>query len=108
MVHTYYTLAWRGNSIKVRFTNKTVRDEVFRTRDPKELEKMGLFIHESLTASKMTLVARCAAIRKQGKITTCYTQGRNVLVKKTKNSPSILVTSDITKEDIDTGCRVHW
>ena len=73
-----------GNSIIVRFNNKAVRDEVYRNRVPKEVEKRGLFIHESLTASKMALVARCAALRKQGHITTYYTQSGNVLVKKNK------------------------
>ena len=89
-----------GNSIIVRFNNKAVRDDIYRNRVPKQAEKRGLFIHESLTASKMTLVARCAALRKEGKVATYYTQGGNVLVKKAKNSPSILVTTNMTKEDI--------
>ena len=71
-----------GKSIIVRFNNKAVRDEVYRNRVPKEVEKRGLFIHESLTASKMALVARCAALRNQGHIATYYTQSGNVLIKK--------------------------
>ena len=73
-----------GSSIIIRFNNKAVRDEVYRNRVPKEVEKRGLFIHESLTASKMALVSRCAALRNQGHIMTYYTQNGNVLVKKQK------------------------
>ena len=91
-----------GNSIIVRFNNKAVRDEVYRNRVPKEVEKRGLFIHESLTASKMALVSRCAALRNQGHIMTYYTQNGNVLVKKTKSSPSMLITTDMTTDDIIT------
>ena len=91
-----------GKSIIVRFNNKAVRDEVYRNRVPKEVEKRGLFIHESLTASKMALVARCTALRNQGHITTYYTQNGNVLVKKTRSSPSLLITPNMTNENIIT------
>ena len=96
------TTHWLGNgkSIIIRFNNKAVRDEVYRNRVPKEAAKRGLFIHESLTASKMSLVARCAALRNAEKITTYYTQGGNVLVKRSKDSPSLLVTPDMTDEII--------
>ena len=89
-----------GNSIIIRFNNKAVRDEVYRNRVPKEVGRRGLFIHESLTASKMALVSRCAALRNKQQITTYYTQGGHVLVKKSKQSPSILVTPDMTEENI--------
>ena len=82
------TVHWMkgGNSLIIRFNNKAVRDDVYRNRVPKEVEKRGLFIHESLTASKMSLVARCAELRKQGQITTYYTQGGHVFVKKVKHN----------------------
>ena len=98
------TTHWLGNgkSIIMRFNNKAVRDEVYKNRVPKEVEKRGLFIHESLTASKMSLVARCAALRNTGKITTYYTQGGNVLVKRSKDSPSLLITPDMSDESIMT------
>ena len=89
-----------GKSIIVRFNNKAVRDEVYRNRVPKEEGKRGLFIHESLTASKMSLVARCAALRNNGQISTYYTQGGHVLVKKSRNSPSMLITPDMTDDNI--------
>ena len=89
-----------GNSIIIRFNNKAVRDEVYRNRVPKEVGRRGLFIHESLTASKMALVSRCAALRNKQQITTYYTQGGHVLVKKSKQSPSILVTPDMTEDNI--------
>ena len=91
-----------GTSIIVRFNNKAVRDEVYRNRVPKEVEKRGLFIHESLTASQMALVSKCATLRNQGLITTYYTQNGNVLVKKTKGSPSMLITTNMTTDDIIT------
>ena len=59
-----------GHSIIVRFNNKEVRNLVYRNRVPKEVEKRGLFIHESLTSSKMALVARCAALRNRRDIST--------------------------------------
>ena len=89
-----------GNSIIIRFNNKAVRDEVYRNRVPKEVGRRGLFIHESLTASKTALVSRCAALRNKQQITTYYTQGGHVLVKKSKQSPSILVTPDMTEDNI--------
>ena len=90
-----------GQSLIVRFNNKSVRDEIYRNRVPKSPEKRGLFIHESLTPSKMALVSRCAKLRNEGKIMTYYTQGGNVMVKKSKNTPGVLVTPGMTDDDID-------
>ena len=100
-LHTAHWLGG-GTSIIVRFNNKAVRDEVYRNSVPKEVERRGLFIHESLTASKMALVSKCATLRNQGLITTYYTQIGNVLVKKTKGSPSMLITTNMTTDDIIT------
>ena len=96
------TVHWLGGgkSLIVRFNNKAVRDEVYRNRVPKEAEKRGLFIHESLTPAKMALVSKCAVMRKQGSITTYYTQGGNVMIRKTKGSPSIMVTPGMSVSDI--------
>ena len=96
------TVHWLGggNSIIIRFNNKAVRDEIYRNRIPKDVNKRGLFIHESLTAAKMTLVSRCAGLRKEGKLSTYFTMGGNVLVKRSKEAPSILVSPDMTNEDI--------
>ena len=90
-----------GQSLIVRFNNKSVREEIYRNRVPKSPEKRGLFIHESLTPSKMALVSRCAKLRNEGKIMTYYTQGGNVMVKKSKNTPGVLVTPGMTDDDID-------
>ena len=71
-----------GKSVIIRFNNKAVREEVYRNRVPKDQLKRGLFIHESLTPTKMELVGRCSALRRDGKISTYYTQGGSVFVKK--------------------------
>ena len=96
------TVHWLGggSSLIVRFNNKAVRDEVYRSRIPKEAEKRGLFIHESLTPSKMALVSKCAVMRKQGSIMTYYTQGGNVMVKKARDTPSMMVTPGMSEQDI--------
>ena len=96
------TVHWLGggSSLIVRFNNKAVRDEVYRSRVPKEAEKRGLFIHESLTPSKMALVSRCVVMRKQGSIMTYYTQGGNVMVKKARDTPSMMVTPGMSEQDI--------
>ena len=96
------TVHWLGggNSLIVRFNNKQVRDDVYKNRVPKEAEKRGLFIHESLTPSKMALVAKCAVMRKQGTITTYYTQGGNVMVKRQKDTPSMMLSPGMSERDI--------
>ena len=96
------TVHWLGGgkSIIIRFNNKTVRDEIYRSRIPKDVSKRGLFIHESLTAAKMALVSRCAGLRKEGKLSTYYTMGGNVWVKGAKEAPSISVSPDMTNEEI--------
>ena len=96
------TVHWLGGgtSLIVRFNNKAVRDEIYRNRVPRHVDKRGLFIHESLTPSKMSLVTRCAGLRKQEKVCTYYTQGGHVMVKRTKDAPSVLVTPDMSNEDI--------
>lgn len=98
------TVHWLGggSSLIVRFNNKGVRDEIYRNRIPKHADRRGLFIHESLTPAKMSLVTRCAGLRKEGKLTTYYTQGGHVLVKGSKEAPSVLVSPDMTNEEIMT------
>ena len=96
------TTHWMGNgrSVIVRFNNKAVREAIYRNRVPKDPTKRGLFIHESLTLSKMELVSRCAKLRNEGKITTYYTQGGSVFVKKTRDKPSVMVGLGMTDEEI--------
>lgn len=96
------TVHWLGGgkSIIIRFNNKTVRDEIYRNRIPKDINKRGLFIHELLTTAKMSLVSRCAGLRREGKLSTYFTMGGNVMVKRAKEAPSILVSPDMTNEDI--------
>ena len=96
------TVHWLGggHSLIIRFNNKEVRDEVYRNRVPKDVNKRGLFIHESLTPTKMALVSRCASLRREGKLATYFTLGGNVLVKKAREAPSILVSPDMTDDDI--------
>ena len=96
------TAHWLGNghSIIVRFNNKAVREEIYRNRVPKDPQKRGLFIHESLTQSKMDLVKRCSRLRSESKVSTYYTQGGNVFVKRSRDTPSILVTPAMTDAEI--------
>lgn len=87
----------------VRFNNKAVRDEVYRNRQKREAkvaEKRGLLIHESLIPSKMMLVSNCAVMHKQGIIMTYYTQGGNVMVKKARDTLSMMATPGMSEQDI--------
>ena len=89
-----------GHSIIVRFNNKAVKEQIYRNRVPKDQTKRGLFIHESLTSAKMELVSRCSALRKEGKISTYYTQGGAVFIKKSRDRPSVMITPDMSDADI--------
>lgn len=89
-----------GKSVIIRFNNKAVRESIYRNRVPQDDAKRGLFIHESLTDSKMKLVGRCSQLRKDGRISTYFTQGGNVHVKKSKHGPSLKVTPDMTNDAI--------
>ena len=84
----------------IRFNNKAVREQIYRNRVPRDHTKRGLFIHESLTASKTELVGRCSKLRKDGKISTYYTQGGSVFVKKLKDQPSVMITPHMSDNDI--------
>ena len=96
------TAHWLGkkDSIIVRFNNKEVREAIYRNRVPKDPERRGLFIHESLTSTKMMIVSRCAQLRREGKVSTYFTQGGNVFVKKHRDAPSIMVKDNMTDDDI--------
>ena len=96
------TAHWLGkkDSIIVRFNNKEVREAIYRNRVPKDPERRGLFIHESLTSTKMQMVSRCAQLRREGKVSTYFTQGGNVYVKKHRDAPSILIKENMTDADI--------
>ena len=96
------TVHWLGDrrSVIIRFNNKTVRDLIYRNRVPKDPAKRGLFVHESLTSTKVELVGRCARLRSEGKIVTYFTQGGSVFVKKTRDQPSILVSPDMSDANI--------
>ena len=84
----------------IRFNNKAVRDQVYRSRVPKDQSKRGLFIHESLTPTKMELVGRCSALRRDGKISTYYTQGGSVFVKKSRERPSMMINPEMSDAEI--------
>ena len=96
------TVHWLGGGkgLIVRFNNKAVRDSVYYNRIPKDPAKRGLFVHECLTGTKMELVNRCAKLRRDGKILSYYTQGGSVFVRKTRETPNLLVTPDMRDEDI--------
>ena len=96
------TAHWLGkkDSIIVRFNNKEVREAIYRNRVPKDPERRGLFIHESLTSTKMQMVSKCAQLRREGKVSTYFTQGGNVYVKKHRDAPSILIKENMTDADI--------
>ena len=89
-----------GKSVIIRFNNKAVREQIYRNRVPKDQSKRGLFIHESLTPTKMELVSRCSALRRDGKISTYYTQGGSVFVKKSRERPSIMITPEMSDAEI--------
>ena len=96
------TVHWlgRGDSIIVRFNNKGVREAIYRNRVPKDANKRGLFIHESLTSTKVQTVSKCAKLRREGKIVTYYTQSGHVYVKKTKESVSLLLPDHLSEQEI--------
>ena len=96
------TAHWLGNghSVIVRFNNKAVREEIYRNRVPKDHQKRGLFIHESLTPTKMELVSRCSKLRRDGKISTYYTQGGSVFVKGSRDRPSVMISPEMSETDI--------
>ena len=95
------TVHWLGkDSLIVRFNNKSVREAIYRNRVPRDQSKRGLFIHESLTSTKMRVVTRCAKLRSDGHISTYYTQGGNVYVKRTRDTPGLLIDGDLSEEDI--------
>ena len=90
----------KGDSIIVHFNNKGVRDAIYRNRVPKEVSKRGLFIHESLTSAKSQTISKCAKLRRDGKLTTCYTQSGNVFIKKSKEAPAILIPDNLSEQEI--------
>ena len=96
------TVHWlgRGDSIIVRFNNKGVREAIYRNRVPRDANKRGLFIHESLTSAKVQTVSKCAKLRREGKIVTYYTQSGHVYVKKTKESVSLLLPDHLSEQEI--------
>ena len=89
-----------GHSVIVRFNNKAVNEQIYRNRVPKDQTKRGLFIHESLISTKMELVSRCSALRKEGKFSTYYTQGGAVFIKKSRDRPSVMITPNMSDADI--------
>ena len=84
----------------MRFNNKGVRDAIYRNRVPKDVSKRGFFIHESLTTTKVQTVTKCAKLRREGKIVTYYTQSGHAYVKKTKESPSLLLSDNLSEQEI--------
>lgn len=98
-INTVHWLKY-NKSIIVRFNNKSVKEAIYRNRVPKDDNKRGLFIHESLTDVKMALVVRCSKLRTARRIGTYYTQGGNVYVKKEKGTPGMLVTPNMSDDDI--------
>ena len=90
----------KGDSIIVRFNNKGVRDAVYRNRVPKEVNKRGLFIHESLTSAKTRTISKCAKLRRDGKLATYFTQSGNVFIKKSKEVPAILIPDNLSEQEI--------
>ena len=96
------TVHWlgKGGSLILRFNNKAVREAIYRNRVPKDVTKRGLFIHESLTTAKVQTISKCAKLRGSGKIGTYFTQSGHVYIKRTKESPSILVPDNLSEQDI--------
>ena len=96
------TVHWLGkkDSLIVRFNNKSVREAIYRNRVPRDQSKRGLFIHESLTSTKMRVVTRCAKLRSDGHISTYYTQGGNVYIKRARDTPGLLIDGDLSEQDI--------
>ena len=89
-----------GDSLIVRFNNKGVREAIYRNRIPKDKNKRGLFIHESLTSTKVQTISKCAKLRREEKISTYYTQSGNVFIKRAKETPPILVPDNLTEHQI--------
>ena len=96
------TVHWlgKGDSLILRFNNKAVREAIYRNRIPKDVKKRGLFIHESLTSAKVQTVSKCAKLRREEKIVTYFTQSGHVYVKRTKESPNILVPDGLSEQQI--------
>ena len=96
------TVHWLGkrDSLIVRFNNKGVREAIYRNRVPKDVNKRGLFIHESLTSAKIQTISKCSKLRREGKLTTYYTQSGNVFIKKTRETPALMVSDNLTEQQI--------
>ena len=96
------TVHWlgKGDSLIVRFNNKGVREAVYRNRVPKDVNKRGLFIHESLTSSKKQTVSKCARLRREGTLVTYYTQSGHVFAKRTRETPALLIPGNLSDQEI--------
>ena len=96
------TVHWlgKGDSLIVRFNNKGVREAIYRNRVPKDVNKRGLFIHESLTSSKMQTVTKCARLRREGTLVTYYTQSGNVFAKRSRETPALLIPDGLSEQEI--------
>ena len=89
-----------GVSIVVRFNNKAVKEEIYKNRISKDNHYSGLLIHELLSPSKSALVATCAKLKRTKKLASYWTQGGNVYVKGSRETPPLLVEPHMTQEDI--------
>lgn len=99
-VNTVHWLGETRNSVIIRFNNKAIREAIYRNRIHKDTTKRVLFIHEALTKSRQKVVTECVKLRREGIISTYYTQGGNIYVKKHKDAPSILLGEGVTAQDI--------
>lgn len=97
----------KNKSIIVRFNDKEIRDSIYRNRIAKTDDKKGLFIHESLTSSRMKVMKHCISLRKDKQIGSYYTHNGNIYVKKNKDAVPIPVTPDMNQDDIIHALRMQ-
>ena len=80
----------RQRPIIARFRSERLRDAVFRGRfnlktyNEKHREKM-IFINEDLTARRASLARQTRSLKKDRKVTDCWTTGGNVMIKELNN-----------------------
>ena len=89
-----------GKSLIIRFNNKEVRNLIYSNRVPRDQTKRVLYIHESLTRSRVALVEMCVTMKKSREIHSYWTQNGQVYLKSEKDLPPIFVMPEWTLEEI--------
>jgi hypothetical protein len=91
-------------AIIVKFTNRNIRDELYRSRSKLksfDINDIGLgrygnekiYIQESLTAKRKKLFKECLEIRKNARYKFIWTYYGTIYLRKNESSPAVRITS---------------